>query len=159
MALTPFTKFPNKTMTKYFKIISACLLVSSWFFPALANAEQSQTFGDYTVHYIAVNSTFISPEIADRYGIVRSARNAFLNISVIKNTGRAVSARVTGEKANFLSQNSMINFIEVKEGDAIYYIGQFEFSNAENLRFNIEVQPENSGPVYPLSWTEKLYIN
>jgi len=62
-------------------------------------------------------------------------------------------------KANFLSQNSTINFIEINEGDAIYYIGQFEFSNAENLRFNIEVQPENNGPVYPLSWTSKLYIN
>ncbi len=146
-------------MNIFLKIIPFWCVASFCIFSTLVKAEQSQDFGDYTVHYIAVNSTFISPDIAQRYGIVRSARNAFLNISVIKNTGAAVSATITGEKANFLSQNSSINFIEVKEGEAIYYIGQFEFSNAENLRFSIEVQPENNGPVYPLTWTTKLYIN
>ncbi len=146
-------------MNKFLKISSICIIVLSNIFTSSVSAEQSQDFGDYTVHYIAVNSTFISPEVAERYGIVRSARNAFLNISVVKNGSTAVSAEITGEKANFLGQNSMINFIEVSEGNAIYYIGQFEFSNAENLRFNLEVQPENSGPVYPLSWTTKLYIN
>lgn len=159
MALMPFTISPGKAMIKFLKTIPMLLIASSCIFSTLAKAEQSQVFGDYTVHYIAVNSTFISPEIAERYDIVRSARNAFLNISVIKNTGAAVSARITGEKANFLSQNSSINFIEVNEGDAIYYIGQFEFSNAENLRFSIEVQPENNGPAYPITWTTKLYIN
>jgi hypothetical protein len=155
----PFTIFQNKMMNKYLKIFPIWLIVFSCVFTSSTKAEQSQDFGEYTVHYIAVNSTFIAPEIAERYGIVRSARNAFLNISVIKNNGAAVPAQITGEKANFLSQNSMINFIEVIEGDAIYYIGQFDFSNAENLRFNVEVQPENSGPVYSLTWTTKLYIN
>jgi len=143
-------------MIKFLKITPFWLIVSFCIFATLVKAEQSQDFGDYTVHYIAVNSTFISPEIAERYGIVRSARNAFLNISVIKNSGAAVSAKITGMKANFLSQNSAINFIEINEGDAIYYIGQFEFSNAENLRFNIEVQPETTAlfilSVGPLSF-------
>jgi hypothetical protein len=148
-------------MTNYLKKCFFCLLTLCFVsLPALA--EQSQDFGDYTVHYIAVNSSFISPEIAETYGIVRAPRNAFLNISVIKNTsasGTPVTASISGEKANFLSQNSDIDFIEVREGDAIYYIGQFEFSNAENLRFNLEVQPENTGPVYSLTWTTQLYIN
>ena len=81
---------------------------------------------------------------------------------MIKNTSTnatPVSAEITGEKANLLGQNSAINFIEINEGDAIYYIGQFEFSNAENVRFNLEVQPENSGPVYSLTWSTQLYIN
>jgi len=149
-------------MKQIMKKISLLFLVFSCLISAQVQAEQAQNFGDYTVHYIAVNSTFISPEIAERYSIVRSARKAFLNISVIKNTsdtGTPVAARITGEKANLLGQNSTINFIEVNEGDAIYYIGQFDFSNAENLRFNLEVQPENDGPVYPLTWTTQLYIN
>lgn len=131
-------------------------------FAPLAKAEETMLGGEYTLHYIAVNSSFISPEIAASYGIVRSPRNAFLNISVIKNTGAAgtpVTARVTGEKGNLLGQNSTIEFIEIREGDAVYYLGQFEFSNAENLRFNLEIQPENSGPVYPVSYTTQMYIN
>lgn len=129
---------------------------------ALAQTDTSQVFGDYTVHYIAVNSSFINPEIAERYDIVRAPRNAFLNISVIKNTGGTgtpVTALLSGEKANFIGQNTSLDFIEIKEGNAIYYIGQFEFSNAENLRFNLQVQPENMGPTYSLTWTSKLYIN
>jgi len=149
-------------MISLLKRISFWLCFSFFISSTLVQAEQSQDFGDYTVHYIAVNSNFINPEIAERYGIVRSARNAFLNISVIKNTSTnatPVSAEITGEKANLLAQNSAISFIEINEGDAIYYIGQFEFSNAENVRFNLEVQPENSGPVYSLTWSTQLYIN
>lgn len=149
-------------MLSFLKRVSFWLIVSFGIFSSMLQAEQSQNINDYTVHYIAVNSTFISPEIAERYGIVRSTRNAFLNISVTKNTSNlstSVAARITGEKANFLSQKSSISFIEILEGDAIYYIGQFEFSNAENLRFNLEIQPENNGPVSPITWTTQLYIN
>tara|TARA_R110000772_G_scaffold152999_2_gene263934 strand:- start:5509 stop:5958 length:450 start_codon:yes stop_codon:yes gene_type:complete len=137
-------------------IVTCCLLISA------VHAEEAELAGAYTVHYIAVNSSFISPEIAAQYGIVRSPRSAFLNISVIKNTGGTgtpVRATVTGEKGNLLGQNSTIDFIEIREGTAVYYLGQFEFSNAENLRFSLEIQPENSGPVYPISYTTQMYIN
>lgn len=123
---------------------------------------EEQLFGDYTVNYVAVYSNFLRPEIAERYGIVRSARNAFVNISVLRNDsslGTPVSARISGEKENFIGQSEAIEFIEIREGDAIYYIGQFEFSNAENLRFNLSVQPENQGLAYSLSWTTQMYIN
>jgi hypothetical protein len=149
-------------MRDILKYVGLVLFALSNGLPALAQTETSQVFGEYTIHYIAVNSSFINPEIAEQYDIVRSPRNAFLNISVIKNTngfGTAVNADISGEKANLLGQNLAIDFIEITEGTAIYYIGQFEFSNAENLRFNIEIQPENSGPVYPLSWSSQLYIN
>ena len=149
-------------MFKFFYKIGLFSLAAFYIFPMAAQAEQSQDFGEYTVHYITVNSSFISAEIAETYGIVRSPRNAFLNISVIKNnsvSGTPVTANISGVKANFLGQNSTINFVEIREGDAIYYIGQFEFSNAENLRFNLDVQPEKNGQVYPLTWTTQLYIN
>ncbi len=149
-------------MLRFNRTLFLIVLSLSCFFSSSLKAEQSKIIGDYTVHYITVNSNFISPEIAQQYGIVRSPRNAFLNISILKNddgSGTPVTAVVTGGKANFLSQSKDIEFIEVREGDSIYYLGQFDFSNAENLRFNLEVQPEQSGPTYPLSWTTQLYIN
>ncbi len=158
-----FTISPDKQdMNRKLTSISLLILLWCWGTTGLAQSSTTQVIGDYTVHYIAINSSFISPEIAETYGIVRSPRTAFLNISVIKNTGglgTAVSAGLNGEKATLLGQNSAIAFMEIREGEAIYYIGLFEFSNAENLRFNVEVQPENMGPVYPISWTTQLYIN
>lgn len=124
---------------------------------------EEQTFGDYTVHYNAVNSTFLTPDIAAQYDIVRSERRAFLNIAVLRNESDGsttpVSAVVSGGKRNLLQQEGAIEFKEIREGEAIYYIGEFDFSNAEILRFEIELQPEGKGPAHTIEWSTQLYIN
>lgn len=121
----------------------------------------SETFGDYTVHYSTVHSTFVDPDIAARYDIVRGRRNAFLNVAVLRNnedgSTTPVSAGITGGKRNLLTQQAAIDFKEVREGDAIYYIGQFEFSHGQLLRFTVEVQPEMEGPAYKVKWETTLY--
>jgi hypothetical protein len=138
------------------------LVLTSLLLAPTAQAE-SQTFGDYTVHYIAVNSTFISPEIAQQYGIERNRRGAFLNIAVLKNNADGsttpVTAAVSGGKQNLLQQSGDIDFKEVREGEAIYYLGQFEFSNAELLRFKVSVQPEQQGNAHTIEWTSTLYAD
>ncbi len=127
---------------------------------ATLQAEE-QTFGDYTVHYQAVNSTFLTPDIADQYGIVRSERRAFLNIAVLRNeddgSTTPVTATLNGIKHNLLQQSQAIEFKQVREGEAIYYIGQFDFSNAEILRFTVEVQAEGHEPGTTLEWNTQLY--
>jgi hypothetical protein len=130
--------------------------------PGLALAE-SATFGDYTVYYQAVNSTFVNADIAEQYGIVRSDRRAFLNVNVSKTetNGRlnAVTASIIGGKRNLLGQVDDIAFREIREGEAIYYIGEFEFSNAEMVRFTLTVKPENQGPEYEIRWETRMYNN
>ena len=123
----------------------------------------SENFGEYTVYYQAVNSTFVTPEIAEQYGIVRSDRRAFLNFSVVKSeddgTTRAVPASISGGKRNLLGQIGNIGFREIREATALYYIGEFEFSNAEMVRFSVDVQPEHSGPSHEIRWEARMYNN
>jgi len=140
------------------KLILTLLLLTA---PVIAMAE-SATFGDYTIYYQAVNSTFLNADIAEQYGIVRSDRRAFLNVSVSKkdgNTMTPVPAVVSGGKRNLLMQVGKIEFREIREENAIYYIGEFEYSNAETVRFSLEVQPEGNGPVREISWEVKMYNN
>ena len=122
-----------------------------------------KTFGEYTVHYIAVNSTFLDPDIAAQYNIVRSSRRGFLNVAVLHNNADGsttpVMATVTGSRDNLLQQSSNLVFQEVHEGEAIYYLAQFEFSNAETLRFNIDVQPEQQTRHYSIQWNTQLYAD
>ena len=129
-------------------------------FSSLAFAE-SKTFGNYTVHYIAVNSTFLTPEIAQQYKIVRSARRAFLNIAVLRNNADGsttpVAAKVEGGKRNLMQQTGNIDFAEIREGESIYYIGQFDFSNAEIVRFNVQVTPAGETAAQAVEWTTQLY--
>ncbi len=142
-------------------MFSRLLLLPLFFLAAASANADSQTFGDYTVHYIAVNSTFINADIAAQYDIVRSKRSAFLNVSVLRNNADGsttpVTATLAGGKTNLMQQTGTIDFKEVREGAAIYYIGQFDFSNAELLRFAIEVQPGQQGPTYDIEWTTTLY--
>jgi Domain of unknown function (DUF4426) len=157
------------------RLMMVCLL---WLGTALAQAE-SVTFSDgstntsntadnaasnsYTVHYIAVNSTFLTPEIAAQYNITRSSRRAFLNIAVLRNhadgSTTPVTAVLKGGKRNLLQQEAAIPFTEIREGESIYYIGQFDFSNAETLRFSVDVLPTGSRSDHSLEWTTQLYAD
>lgn len=146
-------------------LLQRFLLLCALALPAAASHADEQTFGDsfrnYTVHYIAVNSTFLTPEIAAQYGIARAERRAFLNISILRNEANGsttpVTAVLSGGKSNLMQQSADIAFTEIREGDSIYYIGQFDFSNAELLRFTVEVQPEGLGPAHEIKWETQLY--
>jgi hypothetical protein len=142
------------------KLLRLCSCVLLAIVSQAVHAEEV-SFGDYTIHYIAVNSTFLQPEIAAQYDIVRGPRSAFLNIAVIREdgtgTGTPVTAVVSGHKRNMLQQQADITFSEVREGAAVYYIGQFDISDGEILRFEIDVQPEGQGPTHTLDWRAQLY--
>ncbi len=131
------------------------------FLLSTAAFAESKVFGNYTVHYIAVNSTFLTPEIAQQYKIVRSARRAFLNIAVLRNNADGsttpVAAKVEGGKRNLMQQTGDIDFVEIREGESIYYIGQFDFSNAEIVRFNVQVTPAGESAAEAIEWTTQLY--
>ena len=47
----------------------------------------------------------------------------------------------------------------MREGEAIYYIGQFDFTNAEIVRFTLEVGPEGQEPSHTIEWSTQLYVN
>lgn len=144
------------------RLLTSLLLAGAAMIPCFVLAD-SETFGDYTVYYQAVNSTFLNEEIAEQYGIVRSARRAFLNISIMKQEeggfSTAVPAQVSGGRINLLQQTRNINFREIREENAIYYIGEFDFSNAEIVRFSVTVLPESENEAHEVNWETRLYAD
>lgn len=122
---------------------------------------QPARFGDYEVHYSAFNSTFISPEIAGRYKFERSSKYGIINIAIrkVKNSdsGKAVTGRVKGNKQNLLSQKSNLEFQEVQEAGAIYYLASFPFSGGELLKFSIDVTPNSSAHTETIRFEQKFY--
>ena len=141
----------------------APMLACAFALGGTAALAEEETFGQYTVHYQAVNSTFLTPEIAEQYDIVRSESRAFLNVAVLRNetdgSTTPVTATLEGVKHNLLQQSEAIDFAQVREGEAIYYIGQFDFSDREVLRFTLMVSPEGREPAHTIEWTTQLYRN
>ncbi len=110
------------------------------------HAESSKEFGDYMVHYNAFRSDTISPEVAKQYNLARANNRILINIAVLKKvmntTGKPTAARVTGHASNLTGQLKKLEFREIKEGSAIYYLAETKISDGEFLKFDLKILPE-----------------
>jgi hypothetical protein len=128
---------------------SKFIWLSVWLFLACvtsqASAEIKKDLGDWEVHYIAFTTTFLTPEIARANNIVRSSKNALVNISVLnKRTKEAQDVNISGTARNLLGTSKTLSFKKVKEGSAIYYLASVPFSDKEVLRFSIDINQGRS---------------
>lgn len=124
-------------------------------------AEQSKRLGPWEVHYNAFNSTLLRPEMAQQYNLERNTYLATLNIAVLaaNEAGKpAQQVKVTGYTMNPLSMQSRLEFQEVIEGDAVYYLSQAEFTANEVLRFFITIEDEN-GNSQELRFSKEFWVN
>ena len=109
-----------------------------------AQGEQVERFGEWNVHYIAFNASVLSAETAERYGIVRGHKKGLVNITAIGKSGRGEKVAVTGRLRNLLDRATQLDFREIDDGGAVYYLAAFDFDHAENLRFEITLDlPEH----------------
>ena len=111
-----------------------------------AFAENSTKTGGYTIHHNAFLSNELSAKVLKQYGIRRSPNRALINISIIKDipntTGTPVTAKVSVTARNLRGQVRTIPLREIKEENAVYYIGEFLVENQETVTFSIEAQPK-----------------
>lgn len=126
------------------------------------HAERAHTAGEYTVHYNAIPTTALDPEVARGYGITRSGTRALLNIAVLRRPAgdsepHAVSARVIAHVRSLTGQRNPIELRELRDQDAIYYIGEFRIRGEENLRFELEVTPDGASRSIPVRF-EHVFI-
>lgn len=116
--------------------------------PALASGEQSEDFGEYVVHYNALQTDALAAKVAREYKIKRSRNRVMLNIVVQHKqpdqSRKAVVATVTSSATNLTGQVKTIEMRQIQEGDAIYYIGVTNVADKETLNFTVKVAPENS---------------
>lgn len=160
MHITPYTRW-HSSIVPVLKFYSVLL---SLFFMALpTQAEQKQVFGRYEVHYIAINSTEITTEVAKQYQLTRSRQLALLNISVLEagsndqDLPTPVNATLNGRMENLIGQRQTLSFQRVQEGQAVYYLAQFEFDDEDTYRFIIDVKPETGERSYTVKFSQKLY--
>lgn len=123
----------------------------------------AEVFGEHVVHFSAQPTTMLTPEVARAYGITRSENRAMLNVAVLRMDetagGTPVSATVTVEASNLLGQGKNIDMRETRDGESIYYIGEFTVSNEEIVNFDIVVRPEGSDAAHELNFKQQFFTN
>jgi hypothetical protein len=139
----------------------------SWFLlltllsPLGVLAENSQDFGDYVIHYNALATDMLPPAVARDYHITRSQNRGMLNITVLKKVlgspGQPVHARVEASARNLAGQDRTINMREIREGNAIYYIGEFGVANEETLKFKVRARPQGERDFFEVELSQDFY--
>lgn len=126
-----------------------------------ALAQQSERFGPYELHYSAVNTTFLSPQVASAYGITRGRDRAILNIAIREHRpggSEPRTAQLSGRVRDLLQRSEPLEFREIREGPAIYYLAELRFINEEWRIFEVEFRPEGAERAYTFEWRHQFYF-
>jgi hypothetical protein len=140
--------------------LSPLLLITCLGLLSSMSMAQEKTFGPYDVHYSVFNSTFITPEVAQAYGITRGKNRALINIAIRKQlkSGEDIARRaiVTGSSSDLIHRLEL-DFTEIEEQGAVYYIAAFKFNDKEMRSFTIKIQPDPNIAPYTLKFSKTLY--
>lgn len=132
------------------------LLVCGLLLTMPAQGEQKRRLGDWDVHYVLIPTLFLKPDIAAEYRITRGRDRAMLNLSVLNQAGEPVRATVTGTARNLLEQQITLQFREVVQGEAIYYLAEIRHSDRDVLRLSIDILPPDGRPRV-LEFQQQMY--
>ena len=127
---------------------------------AVAHAEIAQKFGPLEIHYNALTTDELLPEVARAYKIERSKTRGLVTMSVLKQNKigapSPVPAKLTVYVTNLSQQLANVEMREIKEGTAIYYLGEFRVTPPDTLKFTATVEVAGE-PRRELVFNQKFY--
>jgi hypothetical protein len=116
--------------------------------------------GDHIVHFSALSTDQLTPEVARAFAIVRSKNRAMLNVSILRKADqKAVTAAVTVDTVNLTGQLKNVTMRKAEEGDAIYYIGEVAIANRETLVFDISITPDGADRASNLRFKREFFTD
>jgi len=125
-----------------------------------AHAEISQKFGPLEIHYNALTTDDLLPEVARAYKIERSKTRGLVTMSVLKQNKvgvpTPVAAKIAVYATNLNQQLAHVTMREIKEGTAIYYLGEFRVSPPDTLKFTASVEVAGE-PKREMVFEQKFY--
>lgn len=138
---------------KYFLTLFITLWVSQ------AQAQQSERFDEFELHYSIVYTTFLTAEIAAEFGIPRGKDKAMLTLSVRDAEAGDIEGRsmeIEGRTWDLITGGDM-KIKEVKEGRATYYLVPFEFLDREYRFFEFTFTPDGADKAYKYKFQTQLW--
>lgn len=143
--------------TQWLALLSLACLV----FLSSHSHAGSKDFGEFQVHWSVFPSTFLAPKIARENNLNRSKSIGIVNIAIMKETENGglapVSGQVEGKVLNDVQQPTFLAFRRIQEGDAVYFISEYQYSNAELMTFQITARPSGSSQELPIRFAHTLF--
>lgn len=135
-------------------MLTMCVM-SGW-----AHAEKAQKFGNLEIHYNALTTNDLLPEVARMYKIERSNTRGLLTLSVLKKNEVGVSvpvpAKISMFATNMTQQLSPLIMREIKEGTAVYYLAEFRVAAPDTLTFTGVIETKGE-PKHEIKFSQTFY--
>lgn len=136
-------------------------LIAALLWIGAAQAEQFVREGEYIVHYVALPSTSITPEIARHFGITRSGGLSLLVLNAQRETapGKTVSlpATAAGTVSSLIGHVQNLDLQPAREGDVHYVLAQFQAVDQEILKFDLLITPQGASKPLTLKFQQQFY--
>jgi hypothetical protein len=131
----------------------------SLLFTINALAETAKEYANHIVYYNAFPTDSLPPQMTKQYGLKRSKNYALINVSVMEKgagTPTGVRSSVTGQVKNLMGQTRALEFREIREGKAVYYIAQVGVQGKEVVNFYLDIRPEGIQDNYEIKFSKKF---
>ncbi|MBQ0762599.1 DUF4426 domain-containing protein [Marinobacter psychrophilus] len=121
----------------------------------------SKNFGEYTVSWSVLPSTFLTPEIAKENNLQRSKGIGIVNVAIMQTSANGtlspVAGQVEGRVTNDIQQVRFLAFRRIQEGSAVYFIAEYQYGTAELLTFNVTARPTGHDQELPVRFSQALF--
>lgn len=128
---------------------------------AAAHAEQYVDDGRYRVHYAALNTTQLTPEVARQFGVERSGGRILLvlNAQQAGDGGRyaSIPATASGTASTLLGHVQTLALRPVREADVHYVIASFETLEGEFMSVDVQVLPSGANAPIRVRFKQQFY--
>jgi hypothetical protein len=118
---------------------AAALIVIFTLLASVARADATVRSGDLEMHSSAVPSLDLTPEAARDFNVSAEPGRGLLTITVMRKTGPGRAITLPAQVyAGAVDQNNYLFSIpirEVRNGEHVYYLGEFRMNTPSTLRF------------------------
>lgn len=120
-----------------------------------------QDFGDYVIHYSAIYTNQLLPDMARRYAIERAADRGLINVAVEEKgkPSRMVRADVNARVSDLFGHEQRIRFRETEEDGQVDYLGTFRLNGSGSYRFTVHVVAPGATQPYVVSFNRDYVVD
>ncbi len=125
-----------------------------------ANAEQFVDAGEYRVHYAAMNTTALTPEVARQFGVTRTRNQILLVLNAQQKRADRyvpVAATAAGTATTLLGHSQTLALRPVREAEVHYVIATFETLDGEFMTIAADVLPSGSNTPIRVSFKQQFF--
>jgi len=119
--------------------IHRALLLLAVLLAPQAQADDLYSTREVELFSVAVPTTELTAEAAKNYNVERSPTRGLLTVTLVKKGKSGANETMAGQiyagAINLRNNLSNIPIREVREGDSVYYLGEFQVTTPDTLRF------------------------